>query len=153
MLSRKNFGSKSQNLTEDFMEDLQDLLDSTYKKELTDFAKKFHLYGKIYKDELLLICGLQDLKNPQSSCVSFFLSADIKTKKENKKTFSNFVNYIGHFYDSYFGQGPEKWNDYFDEWAPFTDEKSPSIFYKVTRENIMLTLEANKILNEGKASL
>ena len=63
--------------------------------------------------------------------------------KELKKLLNNSVNIIGNFIDIYIST--ESWDEFCSNWT-FEEKKKTKFYYNVSRENIALTLEANKLL-------
>lgn len=125
----------------------KETLNQVYETNCSKENKNFDVYGYVYKNELLLIVSLLDEKTISKIPISIFLSSDISEKSDNKKILNIMVDLAGTFFDSYFNLKDE--NLYNTIWQEKTI-KNEIIFIKVTRENVALTIEANKIL--GNAS-
>ena len=145
MLARLEHLEEGADLPEDWKEDLQAILESTYQDQMAVQNKEFFVYGKIYSNELLLIISLYTKDDPTAIPTSCFLSADMQEKSPAKKILNALVDATGLFLDSYFQD--ENWDQYQVQWTK-EETKKVSFFYKVTRENIPLTLEANELLKE-----
>jgi hypothetical protein len=57
------------------------------------------------------------------------------------------VDLLGHIFDDIFNT--EDWSGYVSNWTE-NKYKNHTFFYKITRENIALTLQANEILSKDK---
>lgn len=130
-------------------ESVKTTLLSLYGDKCIKDDRTFEIFSFTYPTELLLIVSYTSL-DKMIAPITLFLSTDLqKDKKDPKKIMDNLFDAVGVFYDSYFaGRGSEEneiWDEYIYEWeeADFGKQK---IFYKVTRENIALSLEAESIL-------
>lgn len=112
--------------------------------------KSFHAFGKIFADEILLIVSLVHDKN-LSSPITLFLSKDISEKDMQnppllKKSLEIMVELADVFFDSMLET--LDWSDFSLAWSE--ENYNGEIFYaKTTRENIDLTLEANRLLGDS----
>jgi hypothetical protein len=109
--------------------------------------KSFQTYGHIFSDEILLIVTLISTDNSQSP-VSLFISKDLPELAENnfkdaKKIIHNMVDMAGIFFDEVLSE--QDWDAFTLNWT-LESYKSEDYYCKSTRENIELTLEANKLL-------
>jgi len=145
MLARLEHAVEGADLPDEWKEELQDILESTYQDQRIAQNKNFFVYGKIYSNELLLIVSLYSKDDPTAIPTSCFLSADMQEKSPARKILNALVDATGIFLDSYFQD--ENWDEYQVQWTK-EETKKVSFYYKVTRENIPLTLEANELLKE-----
>jgi hypothetical protein len=84
--------------------------------------------------------------------ITLFLSSNLEEQKDPKKTMNNLFDAVGVFYDSHFANNTDLESalsdEFIYEWQE-ADFAKQQIYYKVTRENIALSLEAESILNKG----
>lgn len=149
MFSRLDHESKAVLFPKDWADGLKQILLNIYGERCIKDEKTFEIFGFSYPNEVLLIIsyvGLDKFETP----VTLFLSSDLTLKTATDKIMDTMFDSAGIFFDSYFAteeNEDEIWDDYVLDWqdAEFGSDK---IFYKVTRENVMLTMEANLILGD-----
>jgi hypothetical protein len=149
MFSRLDHESKAVLFPKDWADGLKQILLNIYGERCIKDEKTFEIFGFSYPNEVLLIIsyvGLDKFETP----VTLFLSSDLTLKTATDKIMDTMFDSAGVFFDSYFAteeNEDEIWDDYVLDWqdAEFGSDK---IFYKVTRENVMLTMEANLILGD-----
>jgi hypothetical protein len=148
MLARKKTSVKGQSIPQDWLEGLARLLNETYKTECKNQNRYFDVYGQIYQEELLVIVSWLSEKDQGLSPVACFLSCDpdqMNNEKKVKETQANYMDLAGLFYDEIFAR--EDWDEFEPNWQEVT-YKNQNYYYKLTRENINLTLEANRLLGD-----
>jgi hypothetical protein len=149
MFSRLDHDTKAVLFPKDWADGLKQILLNIYGERCIKDEKSFEVFGFSYPNEVLLIIsyvGLDKFETP----VTLFLSSDLTLKTASDKIMDTMFDSAGVFFDSYFAaeeNEDEIWDDYVLDWqdAEFGSDK---IFYKVTRENVMLTMEANLILGD-----
>ncbi len=149
MFSRLDHETKAVLFPKDWADGLKQILLNIYGERCIKDEKTFEVFGFSYPNEVLLIIsyvGLDKFESP----VTLFLSSDLSLKTASDKIMDTMFDSAGVFFDSYFAteeNEDEIWDDYVLDWqdAEFGSDK---IFYKVTRENVMLTMEANLILGD-----
>ncbi len=108
----------------------------------------FDVYGEIYDKEFVVITSYINHKDPHASPISIFISHDVeKNSKEFKKVLNNLVDFVGLVFDDIFSQ--KSWNDYNLTWTE-NEYRGSQFHYKITRENISLTIQAEEILKKGE---
>ncbi len=148
MLSRKNGEKLGNPMPQKWIEELKSLLNSVYKSQCSMHNREFEVYGTTYEDEVLIIASFIDQKNQNLSPVTYMFSADIDKNNASEKILKVIVDSIGIFFDDFFNN--KDWNEYQINWCEAEYNKT-KFFYKSTRENIKLTLEASKILQKQKS--
>lgn len=132
----------------EWSENVKTTLLSIYGDKCIKEDRTFDIFTFSYPTELLLIVSYTSL-DKLIAPVTLFLSSNLEEKKDPKKTMDNLFDAVGVFFDSYFGakrdDDAEIWDEFIYEWQE-TDFSKQQIFYKVTRENIALSLEAESIL-------
>lgn len=151
MFSRLDHEIPAVYFPKDWAEGLKQILLNIYGEKCIQNEKTFEIYGFSYPSEALLIIsyvGLDKFETP----VSLFISSDLTDKTDTDKTMDNMFDSAGVFFDQYFSaeennDSDDIWDDYVLDWeeSEFSGEK---LFYKVTRESISLTMEANALLGE-----
>lgn len=148
MLARKKSSKHGKTLPPDWLEGLNRLLNESYASECKQNSRYFDVYGQVYPEELLLIVSYLSEKDEYSAPISLFLSCDpdqIASEDKVKETQKNFIELAGLFFDEIFSD--EDWNSFESNWQEVS-HKNQNYFYKITRENINATIEANKLLGE-----
>ena len=149
MFSRLDHDTKAVLFPKDWADGLKQILLNIYGDKCIKDEKTFEIFGFSYPNEVLLIIsyvGLDKFETP----VTLFLSSDLDLKTATDKIMDTMFDSAGVFFDSYFAaeeNEDEIWDDYVLDWqdAEFGSDK---IFYKVTRENVMLTMEADLLLGD-----
>ncbi|MGE3610507.1 MAG: hypothetical protein AB7I27_13035 [Bacteriovoracaceae bacterium] len=146
MLARKVSSKAGKSIPQDWQESLSRLLNETYKSECDKNGRYFDVYGQIYSEELLLIVSYLSEKDEYLSPITCFLSCEpdqMADESKVKDTQKNFIDIIGLFFDEIFAN--EEWDEFEPNWQEVS-YKNQNYFYKISRENINATLEANKLL-------
>jgi hypothetical protein len=146
MLARKKTSKKGKNIPQDWLEGLSRLLNETYKTECKKHARYFDVYGQIFPEELLVIVSWLPEKEEGLAPITCFLSCDpdqMNSEKKVKETQAHYVDLAGLFFDEIFAK--EDWDDFEPNWQEVS-YKHQNYYYKLSRENINLTLEADRLL-------
>ncbi len=125
------------------------VLNETFLKELEAQELKLEVLGFTYPQELLLIASLSN-KSGDSLSSNFFASCDLPAncKQEMMLTFfKKSIDALGHCLDNYFATAD--WNEYFDSWQELAVGKV-AFQVKSNRENIKQTLLADQILRSSQ---
>ncbi|MBY0516840.1 MAG: hypothetical protein K2P81_08035 [Bacteriovoracaceae bacterium] len=149
MLERKPTSNPGKALPQEWLESVSLVLNETYAEQCVAHKRQFDVFGRLYPQELLVIIGFLPKESTNESAVSCFLSCDfqeIETPQKVKETQANFMDVAGLFYDEYFANS--EWSDWEPQWQE-VEWKGKKYFYKMTRENIRLTLEADRLLREA----
>jgi hypothetical protein len=153
MFSRLNPLVEGFPLPSEILLELEGLFGSVYANECKKQGRRIHFYGELYDTEMVLILTLLNSKDPMGLApVTFFISTiinDVKTLK-NQTTISVISDLFGVLIENFFrnyDQNNDQDNEdfYLVDWLSSAQGKF-EFFYKTTRENILLTIEANKIL-------
>lgn len=148
MLARQKNSKSGKIIPLDWSEGVARLLNESYKSECKAQGRYFDVYGQIYQEELLVITSWLSEKDQFTAPVTLFLSCspeDMNSEKKVKETQENYIDLIGLFFDEIFAS--EDWSNFEPDWQEVT-HKSHTYWYKITRENVNATLEANKLLGE-----
>ena len=146
MFARKTNSKNGKSIPQDWSESFSRLLNETYKKECDQSKRYFDVYGQIYSEELLLIVSWLSEEDVALSPIACFLSCekeDMNDEKKVKDTQNNYIEVVGLFFDEIFSNN--EWDQFEPNWQEVS-LKSHTYFFKLSRENINLTLEANRLL-------
>ncbi len=152
MFARKANSKIGKTIPQDWLVSLGVLLNETYQSECEKHERTFDVYGQIYKEELLLAVSWLSEKDEYIAPITCFLSCEPEQMNDDKKvkdTQQNFIDVVGIFFDEIFSS--EDWHEFEPTWQE-VNYKKENYFYKLSRENINLTLEANKLLGEEFSS-
>lgn len=149
MLARNKTSKNGKPLPQDWLESLARLLNETYGSECKQNGRYFDVFGQAYSQELLLVVSYLSEKDEYLAPITLFLSCDpdqIANEEKLKDTQKNFIDLTGLFFDEIFAD--DEWDEFEPAWQEVT-HKHQNYWYKLSRENINATLEANKLLGEG----
>lgn len=133
----------------DWAEGLKQILLNIYGDKCLKEEKTFEVYGFSYPNEVLMIVsyvGLDKFIAP----VTIFLSADLNEATKTDAVINDMFDSVGVFFDAFFAKeesSDEIWDDYVLDWEE-TEFNKQNFYYKVTRENIGLSIEADLLLGE-----
>ncbi len=148
MIARKKSSKSGKSLPTDWIESLNRLLNETYQSECKQKSRYFDVYGQLYSEEFLLIISYLSEKDEYLAPVTLFLSSGathLSDESKVKETHKNFIDITGLFFDEIFAN--DDWNEFEPTWQEVTHNKE-TYFYKISRENLNATLEANKLLGD-----
>lgn len=129
--------------TESFVKVLTD----TYFKQSEKDNRFFDVYGKIFEEEFVVVISYIHHEDQMASPISVFVSHDhLENSKKMKVALESLVNLAGHIFDDIFSS--DDWNGFLPNWTENKFDNN-TYFYKITRENISLTIQAEEILKKG----
>lgn len=146
MLARKKSSKNGKVIPQDWSEGVARLLNDTYKTECVKEGRYFDVFGQIYPEELLMVVSYLSEKDEYLAPITVFLSSEpdqIATPEKVTETQKNFIDVAGLFFDEIFAD--EDWNDFEPTWQEVS-HKNQNYFYKVSRENVNATIEADRLL-------
>ncbi|OFZ27842.1 MAG: hypothetical protein A2381_07545 [Bdellovibrionales bacterium RIFOXYB1_FULL_37_110] len=144
MLARKEQNSSGNPLPEIWVSEVLNLLNTVYSTQLKNLDCFLEFYGISYQDELFLAVSVINTNNRSISPTSMCLSIDLDPMQDVKKVLNTLVDALGILLDHFF-DNPDSPN-----WQPTWLEetfKKINFYYMITREDISLTIEANKLLS------
>ena len=149
MLARKKTSKVGKALPLDWKEGLSRMLNETYKVECKQNGRYFDIHGKAYPEEFLVAVSYLSETDEYLAPITLFLSSEpeqIANEDGVKETQKNFIDIIGLFFDEIFAD--QEWDQFEPAWQE-VQHKDTSYFYKISRENINATMEADRLLGEG----
>ena len=151
MLSRKQQVSEGIEIPEHWTQNTKTALSVRFAGNPNIKNKEFSVYGKVYPDEILLIGSLVSNEDTHQGCSTVFVSSDIKEipdagSKAYRGLLNSLIDAMGYIFDDFLAQTGHQ--NYDIQWFQETIGKQ-EFFYRMSRENIALTLEADRLLKEG----
>ena len=147
MISRKSQDLPPTQLPKSWREKVESLLTSIYESSLDLQSQAFEVHGLTYPDEIILTASLINTKDELKAPVTFQISADLEQGIKPEKTFDILIDAIGIFFDKFFNETNTEQSQYISRWQEDQFRKQ-KIFYRVTRENITLSLMADELLDK-----
>lgn len=146
MLSRKSQEKPGILLPENWINKIETVLYKVYQDQCDAKSLAFQVHGLTYPDEFFLAVGLFNPKKLEEAATTYVVSLDLDEKmKDPEKHLDTLIDSMGVFFDSFFGD-PD-WNDYNSNWTE-AKYKDLNFHYKVSRENVALTIQAEALLNQ-----
>ena len=146
MLSRHNEEANGVDLPSEWLEEITSAVNSTYESQLKEQNLILKTYGELHKGEVCLAFCLYSINPEDTSAISLLLSVDLKEKEDPKSALDKTINQSSEFFDLLLsGQEEELFQP---NWVR-SDLKEGNFHFKITRENIALTLEANRLLRKS----
>lgn len=146
MFSRNSSDESPIFFPEKWQKKYKQVLLNTYGDKCLNNEMTFNIWALTYPAELVLIVSYLSL-DPNQIPLTYFVSADLPEEKNAQKFIDLMFDSAGIFFDNYFAsQDDELFEEYQFEWNEF-EFSGAKLFYRATRENIELTLEAEKLLN------
>lgn len=149
MFSRLDHDIPAVLFPKDWAESLKQILLNIYGDKCLKDDRTFEVYGFSYPNEVLMIVsyvGLDKNVLPLTLSVSADLSAETKVSELQDDMF----DFVGVFLDNFFAteeSDDEIFEDFVLDWEE-TEFNNKKFFFKVTRENIALTMAADALLGE-----
>lgn len=149
MFSRLDHDTPAVLFPKDWAQGLKQILLNIYGEKCLKDDKSFEVFGFSYPSEVLMIVsyvGLDKFVSP----ITLFLSADLNENTKTDDIINDMFDSVGVFFDSYFAKSEnidEIWDEYVHDWEE-TTFGNLHFFYKVTRENIGLSMEADLLLGK-----
>lgn len=135
-------------LPQEWTESFVKVLTETYFEQSEKDNRFFDVYGMTFENEFVVIISYIHHEDHLASPISVFISHDIESDSiKMKKVLDSLVNLGGHIFDDIFSV--ENWGDFHPNWTE-NEFNTNKFFYKITRENIGLTLQAEEILKKGE---
>jgi hypothetical protein len=128
-------------------ESLIKLLNETYAEQCEKDERFFEVYALNFDQEILVVASYIHQADPSVSPIAVFISHDQESdSKKIKKTLENITQLIGHIFDDIFAV--EDWSEFVPLWTE-NDYDGDLLHYKITRENLSLSIQAEEILKKG----
>ena len=147
MLSRLDPDRRGSVVPEEWTNQVKLILEDTYKRQCNENQREFSVYGELFTDEIV-ICTCYAPVDPHSPVmpITLVISSPLDKKSEPEKILNQLVDCMGIFFDGVFADS--NWDNYEAEWKK-GEHKNLEFHYRASRENIKLTLEADKLLSQS----
>lgn len=133
-------------LPPEWTEEFVGILTETYANQSEKDNRFFDVYGQIYDEEFVVIVSYIHHSDQMAAPISIFISHDTASdSKALSNALKELVDLSGHIFDDIFSK--DNWNEYIPSWTE-NKFKEHTFHYKITRENVSLTLQAEEILKK-----
>jgi len=147
MFAKNHNNTNLRPLPQEWQASLVKTLNQIYDDKIKRDDSSFFVFGQIFDEEVLIIISYiyNDLsKSPKTIFISKELNDLGKSSQMNiKKLFDNIVDFSGLILDEILLS--TDWSEYEINWQEYTFSQE-KFYYKITRENVLLTLQAEKII-------
>ena len=134
-------------LPTEWTESLVKLLNETYAEQCEKDQRFFEVYALNFEQEILVVASYIHQEDPTIAPIAVFISRDQESdSKKIKKTLDNIIQLIGHIFDDVFSV--DEWSEFVPLWTE-NDYEGDLLHYKITRENLSLSIQAEEILKKG----
>ena len=145
MFSRKNTAEYSSLIPTEVLTTITDLINESFEKSFKERQLSLESYGELYEDEIILVLSLSTAT--LENTISLFISDDFTQKDNLKEKINYLVSSSSEFFEIFINSSEDEILElYSPDWKE-TELSTNNFFYKISRENIKLTIEANKILS------
>lgn len=127
---------------------LEELLAQVYSKQCKQAGRGFKTYAASFPGELLVIVSWMSLERIESAPITLLLSMDLTEQTAQEEKLKRLVDCVGLFFDELIESDLMEEELFYEPMWVEKVERDLTFFYKISRENIALTLEANKLLGE-----
>lgn len=149
MFSRHtNREEKPNQIPTEILSFIDKLIEETFEKSLSQKNLDLNVYGELYENEIVLIFSLMKKHDTKLNTISLFISDDITPTTKLEKTVDSLINASSEFFETVSLSSEENLDDLYSPRWQKADSTSENFHYKISRENILLTIEANKLLDE-----
>ncbi len=134
-------------LPNEWTENLTKTLTDAYFEQSEKDNRFFDVYGEIYEKEFVIIVSYVHHQDQMTAPISLFLSHDIvDDSKKYRTVLKHLVDLSGEIFDDIFSA--DDWSEYVHTWT-INKYRNCDFHYKITRENVSLTLQAEEFLNKN----
>ena len=127
---------------------IQNLIQETFEENLKNKGLDLQVYGETYDNEIVLIFSLLNSKDSTANTISLFISDDISQESKIEEKIDFLINSSSDFFETICSSTEEELVEIYSPRWQETKLSTNNFYYKISRENIILTIEANKLLGE-----
>ncbi len=153
MLARNEESTDPKSLPTKWETEVKTLLTDAFVEECEEHHKKIEFFSFLYPTELLLIASVVDKTSATAIPYSCFLSVELTAQTDMTKIQKELTDCLGLILEnlfSLFRREDDLLEEVVDLWTDFEQGSSGNkLYYKINRENIYLTLEADKLLAQN----
>jgi len=149
MFSRHiNREEKPSQIPTEILNFIDKLIDETFKESFSKKNLKLSVFGELYENEIVLIFSLVNSTDSSLNTISLFISDDISPTTKLEKTVDSLINSSSEFFETVTSSTKDEIDSLYSPRWQQAESPTESFYYKVSRENIALTIEANKLLEQ-----
>ena len=147
MFSRHNERAEiANNIPSTILDSIKKLVLDSFQKEFNKKGYELDVFGELYDDEIVLIFSLEKASENSSKTLSLFISQDLEKNNKIEKKIDHLVSSSSEFFEIITTKNEDEIVELYSPRWQKSDLNQENFHYKISRENIKLTLEANKIL-------
>ncbi len=147
MIFRKYENEKSERFPEQWSDQVSLSFNEYFKEKYKLEDKIFYCYGFFCKDEVLIGLSLNNQTEDPEAPITVFLSKDLTDQDKNPKNFEkekkDMLDILGIIFRDLLN---EEDIPYFGDWVDY-EYKGKKYYYKVSREDLELYIQAETLLN------
>ena len=147
MFARKITNARGRELQQEWIQQVQGVLDEAYDDLRQKEKRYIKAYGYIYEDEILLVICFRKGSEFEGSPISFFISVDYQRSQKDEKLLKGLLDFSGKLIDDTLQRLNSVTDVYSAHWEEHEYNKQ-KYYFKVSRENVELSLKADLILKE-----
>ena len=137
---------KGKALPYEWLEEVTKTFNDAYETKRKEQDRFFEAFGEVYEKEFVVIISYLHANDPMCSAVSLFVSHDnLEDSKKFKESLGALVDFAGIIFDDIIST--KDWSEYNSLWTE-NEYKGFKFNYKLTRENISLSMQAEELLKE-----
>jgi hypothetical protein len=143
MHSKNVHQDQAQSLPAQWLFDAKKVLNESYRTQCEKEGYAFDINGMHFEKELVVAISYYHPVRLEAIPLTCTLSMEVTPAANAVQKLSFMVDAASIFFDSYFSD--EDWDGHSAYWQEATHKKD-KFYYQITRENIALTMEADRIL-------
>lgn len=128
-------------------------IDEVFGTKINQRGETATIHGLLYPGEFVIGLCFHNQSQQTQTPTSFIISIDIEQKERdqedqklpNEKVLQILMDFLGLMTEQYLSE--DEWTDYLQKWE-FEEFQKLQIYYLISRDNIPLTLQANRLLNQ-----
>ena len=133
----------------EILNSINSLINETFEKSLNNKGLELETYGELYENEIILIFSLVQTKDKSLNTISLFISDDLTPETKIEKKINYLINSSSEFFEILTSSSISDTDQIYSPRWQKTELEGDNFFYKISRENIKLTIEANKLLEKN----
>ena len=146
MLSRHNEEAVGAKLPQEWLENVRRTVNDSYQGLLTKNNMSLEVYGEIHPGEVAIAFSLIESDDPKGAAITLMTSGDLQEKEDPKSILDQILNSCSEFFDLILTSENE---DFFQPNWIQTNFVKNNFYFKITRENIGLSIIANELLKNS----
>ncbi|MBT3236111.1 MAG: hypothetical protein HN353_09195 [Bdellovibrionales bacterium] len=149
MQSRNTHHDPAQPLPAQWAFDVKKVLISAYQQSCQKDGHTFEINGLSFPTEVILAISYCHPEHLEAIPLTCILSMDLRPKESVVQKLNFMIDASSLLFDSYFAD--DNWDGHIADWQEATHQNE-TFYYQVTRENVSLSIEADRILASAEDS-